>query len=199
MTRPLAPILLFVLASVALAAAPPQAGAQGQRSFESEGHEVSVVADHFEQIGADNLLVATGDVEVIQGTKRLLADRVEINRETGDVVAEGRVIFYDYDELCLITECNFRDIPRPRNDEEEMSGEPWFFVGERDVFPEEFLPFLGLSEPLERAFVTAHSELLTPEFWRRMQELHQAGEIVHIFPYRQEKRLRPVIRLPREQ
>src|SRR5262249_50611361 len=98
MTRPLAPILLFVLASVALAAAPPQAGAQGQRSFESEGHEVSVVADHFEQIGADNLLVATGDVEVIQGTKRLLADRVEINRETGDVVAEGRVIFYDGDD-----------------------------------------------------------------------------------------------------
>jgi isocitrate dehydrogenase kinase/phosphatase len=114
------------------------------------------------------------------------------------VTRSGRVIFYDYDELCLITECNFRDMPRPRSDEEEMSGEPWFYVGERDVFPEEFLPFLGLSEPLERAFVSAHSELLTPEFWRRMQELHQAGEIIHIFPYRQEKRLRPVIRLPRE-
>jgi isocitrate dehydrogenase kinase/phosphatase len=114
------------------------------------------------------------------------------------VTRSGRVIFYDYDELCLVTECNFRDMPRPRSDEEEMSGEPWFYVGERDVFPEEFLPFLGLSEPLERAFVGAHSELLTPEFWRRMQELHQAGEIVHIFPYRQEKRLRPVIRLPRE-
>jgi len=71
-----------------------------------------------------------------------------------------------------------------------MSGEPWYYVGERDVFPEEFLPFLGLSEPLRDAFLGAHAELLKPDFWRRAQELHRTGEIVHIFPYRSEKRLR---------
>jgi len=107
------------------------------------------------------------------------------------VTRTGRIIFYDYDELCLVTDCNFRDLPLARNDEEEMSGEPWFYVGERDVFPEEFLPFLGLSDPLRDAFLGAHAELLKPDFWRRAQELHRTGAIVHIFPYRSEKRLRP--------
>ena len=107
------------------------------------------------------------------------------------VTRTGRIIFYDYDELCLVTDCNFRDLPLARNDEEEMSGEPWFYVGDRDVFPEEFLPFLGLSDPLRDAFLGAHAELLKPDFWRRAQELHRTGAIVHIFPYRSEKRLRP--------
>ncbi len=106
------------------------------------------------------------------------------------VTRTGRVIFYDYDELCLVTDCNFRDIPPARSDAEEMSGEPWFYVAERDVFPEEFLPFLGVSQPLKEAFLRTHRELLTPDFWRRMQDLHRAGEIVHIFPYPPEKRLR---------
>ena len=106
------------------------------------------------------------------------------------VTRTGRVIFYDYDELCLVTDCNFRDIPPSGSDLEDLSAEPWFYVGERDVFPEEFLPFLGLSPPLKEAFLRAHRELLTPDFWRRMQELHRTGEIVHIFPYSAEKRLR---------
>jgi isocitrate dehydrogenase kinase/phosphatase len=107
------------------------------------------------------------------------------------VTRAGRVIFYDYDELCLVTECNFRDMPQPRSYEEEMSLEPWFYVGQHDVFPEEFLPFLGLSEQLKEAFLGAHAELLTRAFWHRIQELHRTGEIVHISPYRQEQRLRP--------
>ncbi len=106
------------------------------------------------------------------------------------VTRAGRIIFYDYDELCLLTECNFRDMPQARSDDEEISGEPWFYVGEHDVFPEEFLPFLGLSELLKDAFLGAHQELLKPAFWRRAQEMHRAGEIVHIFPYRPERRLR---------
>jgi isocitrate dehydrogenase kinase/phosphatase len=102
----------------------------------------------------------------------------------------GRVIFYDYDELCLVTDCNFRDLPTARDEEEETAGEPWFFVGEDDVFPEEFLPFLGLPRELRDAFVEAHGEILTAEFWRRMQARHRAGEIVDIFPYKQSQRLR---------
>jgi isocitrate dehydrogenase kinase/phosphatase len=105
------------------------------------------------------------------------------------VTRTGRVIFYDYDELCLVSDCNFRDMPRGRDDE-ETSGEPWFYVGEDDVFPEEFLPFLGFQDGLRQAFLSAHAELLTPAFWRRMQESHRAGEIVDIFPYAQGQRLR---------
>jgi isocitrate dehydrogenase kinase/phosphatase len=104
----------------------------------------------------------------------------------------GRIIFYDYDELCLVTDCNFRDIPRASEDD-ETSGEPWFYVGEDDVFPEEFINFLGLPERLRDAFLASHGEILTAGFWRTMQALHREGEIVDIFPYRESQRLR---RLP---
>ncbi len=106
------------------------------------------------------------------------------------VTRTGRVIFYDYDELCLVTDCNFREIPRSRHDVEETSGEPWFYVGENDVFPEEFTPFLGLPDRLRGAFLAAHGEIVTAAFWRRMQARHRAGEIVDIFPYRDAQRLR---------
>lgn len=106
------------------------------------------------------------------------------------VTRTGRVIFFDYDELCLVTDCNFRELPTPRDDADEMSAEPWFYVGENDVFPEEFLSFLGLPERLRGAFVAAHGEILTAAFWRRMQARHRAGEIVDIFPYGESQRLR---------
>jgi isocitrate dehydrogenase kinase/phosphatase len=106
------------------------------------------------------------------------------------VTRTGRVIFYDYDELCLVTDCNFRDIPAARGDEEETRGEPWFYVGENDVFPEEFMRFLGLPERLRGAFLAAHGEIMTAGFWRGMAERHRAGEIVDIFPYRESQRLR---------
>ncbi|HUK65369.1 MAG TPA: bifunctional isocitrate dehydrogenase kinase/phosphatase [Anaeromyxobacteraceae bacterium] len=106
------------------------------------------------------------------------------------VTRSGRVIFYDYDELCLVTDCNFRDIPRGADDEDDARGEPWFYVGDSDVFPEEFFAFLGLPENLRAGFLEAHSEILTADFWRRMQDRHRAGEIVDIFPYKESRRLR---------
>ena len=108
------------------------------------------------------------------------------------VTRHGRVIFYDYDELCLLTDCNFREMPKPRTVEEEMAAEPWFYVGRGDVFPEEFISFLGLYGILREVFLEAHGELLTAEFWTRIQARHRAGEVVDIFPYRPARRLRQV-------
>src|SRR5262245_60736905 len=59
------------------------------------------------------------------------------------VTRHGRVIFYDYDELCAVTDCNFREIPAARDDDDEMRAEAWFHVNENDVFPETFMQFLG--------------------------------------------------------
>ena len=59
----------------------------------------------------------------------------------------GRVVFYDYDELCFLTDCNFRKLPEARTPEEEIAAEPWFSVRENDIFPEEFLQFLAFPEP----------------------------------------------------
>jgi isocitrate dehydrogenase kinase/phosphatase len=106
------------------------------------------------------------------------------------VTRSGRVVFYDYDELCLVTECRFRDLPEPRDDGDETAGEPWFYVGENDIFPEEFIRFLGLPERLRDAFVAAHRDVLDPAFWRGMQERRRAGEIGDIFPYLESQRLR---------
>ena len=106
------------------------------------------------------------------------------------VTRHGRVVFYDYDELCLLTDCNFRELPEADDADEEMSADPWFYVGPNDIFPEEFIRFFGLPPHLREAFLQAHDDLLSAEFWTRMQERHRAGEVVDIFSYKQSKRLR---------
>src|SRR5450631_1420391 len=86
------------------------------------------------------------------------------------VTRHRRVIFYDYDELCLVTDCVFRDLPQPRNEEEENSAEPWFHFGPHDVFPEQWLPFLAIPATLRDVFIRHHGELLTATWWRSQPE-----------------------------
>jgi isocitrate dehydrogenase kinase/phosphatase len=104
------------------------------------------------------------------------------------VTRHGRVVFYDYDELAVLTQCRFREVPRARYAEEETAGEPWFFVGENDVFPEEFLPFLGLEGEPRQVFLERHADLLGVRFWSEMQEQHRAGHIPDIYPYPAQRR-----------
>ncbi len=107
------------------------------------------------------------------------------------VTRHGRVIFYDYDELCLLTACRFRKMPVARDMDEEMSAEPWFYVAEDDVFPEEFPSFLCLTGEIGEAFNKAHGELFTAAYWKRIQDRHRNGEIIEICPYVFERRLHP--------
>jgi isocitrate dehydrogenase kinase/phosphatase len=106
------------------------------------------------------------------------------------VTRNGRVICYDYDELCLLSECRFRRIPQPTSIEEEFAAEPWFFVGEQDVFPEEFSAFLVPPGEVRDAFLGAHADLLDVEFWQRVQRRLGRGEVVDVFPYRRSALLR---------
>ncbi len=99
------------------------------------------------------------------------------------VTRHGRVIFYDYDELCLVTDCNFRRLPEPRDDMDEMRAGAWFYVGPDDVFPEQFIEFLGFREPARTAFLEFHGDLLTPEFWTRLKRRFEAGEVIDVLPY----------------
>lgn len=105
------------------------------------------------------------------------------------VTRHGRVIFYDYDELCLLSDCRFRALPPARDYDDELSSEPWFHVDDRDVFPEEFLTFLGLTGGLRDLFAQVHGDLLTPGFWLAMQEEHRAGRLPDIWPYPAARRL----------
>jgi isocitrate dehydrogenase kinase/phosphatase len=99
------------------------------------------------------------------------------------VTRHGRVVFYDYDELCPLTSCTFRKLPQSSNYDDEMASEPWFYVDENDVFPEEFRKFLGLTEPLREEFMSHHADLFTVDFWQQTQAAIKAGELTHIYPY----------------
>ena len=110
------------------------------------------------------------------------------------VTRHGRVVFYDYDELTLLSSCKFRRMPQASSYDEELSAEPWFYVGPDDIFPEEFLTFLGLQEPLRSLFIDRHGDLFEVEFWRRMQARHAAGDVIDIFPYPENRRLESINR-----
>ncbi len=99
------------------------------------------------------------------------------------VTRHGRVVFYDYDELCPLTSCNIRKLPEAAGYDDEMASEPWFYVDQNDVFPQEFRNFLGLPEPLQGVFLQHHADLFEVDFWLRAQQAIQAGNLPHIFPY----------------
>jgi isocitrate dehydrogenase kinase/phosphatase len=100
------------------------------------------------------------------------------------------VICYDYDELCLLSECRFRRLPEPTTIEEEFSAEPWFHVAEGDIFPEEFRSFLVPPGPVREAFLEAHGDLLDVGFWQGVQRRLAEGEVFDVFPYRRSAELR---------
>jgi isocitrate dehydrogenase kinase/phosphatase len=128
---------------------------------------------------------------------QVLRDLAAANIFPGDMLLKnfgvsrhGRLIFYDYDELAPLSECRFRELPHSSEDDDDSAGEPWYYVGERDIFPEEFRTFLGLRGELLETFLAHHEELLGVAFWHRMQALHARGEVPDIYPYKAARRLR---------
>ncbi len=107
------------------------------------------------------------------------------------VTRHNRVVFYDYDEIAYMVDCNFRRIPPPGSFEDEMSAEPYFSIGPRDVFPEQFVRFLVTNPETRAVFLERHADLMDPAFWAGTQARVRAGEQQDVFPYREE------IRFPR--
>lgn len=127
-----------------------------------------------------------------------IADLAAANIFPGDlfiknfgVTRHNRVVFYDYDEVCLLSDCNFRRMPRTLSYDDEVSAQPWFSVAPNDVFPEEFRTFLWLPDPLRQIFEEHHSHLFDVDWWIGMQQRVRAGEILDVFPYDPMCRLRP--------
>lgn len=127
-----------------------------------------------------------------QSVKDLAASNIfpgDLLTKNFGVTRHGRVVFYDYDELCFLTDCHFRKLPEARTPEDEIAAEPWFSVREYDIFPEEFLQFLSFPEPALAALLQHHREIFGADFWRAIQRQIRAGEIPEVFPYREERRL----------
>jgi isocitrate dehydrogenase kinase/phosphatase len=104
------------------------------------------------------------------------------------VTRHGKVVFYDYDEIESLTDCNFRRVPQPRNEEEEMSGEVWYSVGPKDVFPETFEPFLLGNPKVREVFMAHHADLLDAGYWQSHKERIMQGYVHDVFPYDPAKR-----------
>jgi isocitrate dehydrogenase kinase/phosphatase len=140
--------------------------------------------------GADDGAAAACDYG--QAIKDLAASNIfpgDLLTKNFGLTRHDRVVFYDYDELCFVTDCNFRRMPQPRSYDEEMAAEPWFSVGPNDIFPEEFPNFLGFPDGARTALMARHGDLFQPEFWRRMQDKFREGELPEILPYAEERRL----------
>lgn len=119
-----------------------------------------------------------------------IKDLAKTNIFTGDlllknfgVTQHNRVIFYDYDEVALVTECNFRDIPEASDYEDDMLADTWYYVSENDMFPEEFIRFLSMNDELKNDFMKYHKDLLTAEYWRKVKKQHLKGEVSLVVPY----------------
>ncbi|KEA54363.1 isocitrate dehydrogenase [Mangrovibacter sp. MFB070] len=104
------------------------------------------------------------------------------------VTRHGRVVFYDYDEICYMTEVNFRDIPPARYPEDELSGEPWYSVSPGDVFPEEFRHWLCVDPRIGPLFDEMHGDLFRAEYWRTLQARIRSGHVEDVYAYRRKQR-----------
>lgn len=132
--------------------------------------------------------------EAINEYGKAIKEMAAVNIFPGDMLLKnfgvtrlGRVVFYDYDEIGFLTDYNFRQIPPPRNEWEELASEPYYHVGHNDVFPEEFPRFL-IADPAQRALLNElHPDLFTAAFWQRVQQLHHEGRVVTVYPYRRRR------------
>ena len=120
-----------------------------------------------------------------------IKDLAETNIFPGDlllknfgVTSSGRVVFYDYDEVALVTDCRFRELPEPDEGCDLMDPATSRYIGPNDIFPEEFIKFLAMDASLRRTFLDVHADLLTADYWRGIRNRRLAGEITHIVPYR---------------
>ncbi|CAG4891467.1 Isocitrate dehydrogenase kinase/phosphatase [Paraburkholderia saeva] len=141
-----------------------------------------------------NLYLQNGtDADVDHGIKEYgnaVKELMQANIFPGDmlyknfgVTRHGRVVFYDYDEIEYLTDCNVRAVPAPRNEEDEMAGEPWYSVGPHDIFPETYGTFLLGDVRVRKSFMKHHPDFFEPALWQTHKEHLLAGELPDFFPY----------------
>jgi isocitrate dehydrogenase kinase/phosphatase len=144
---------------------------------------------HLQEAGPEQMAHAV--VEYGNAIKDLVAANIfpgDMLWKNFGVTRHGKVVFYDYDEIEYLTDCNFRRVPEPRNEEEEMSGEIWYTVNKGDVFPETFGPFLLGNNQVREIFMAHHADLLDAAFWQGHKERILAGHVHDVFPYDPSKR-----------
>ena len=146
-----------------------------------------------------NLYLETASIseahEVIGEYGKAIKQLAAVNIFPGDMLLKNfgvtrlkRVVFYDYDEIGFLTDYNFRLIPEPRDEFEEMSATPYYHVGVNDIFPEEFPRFLIGNAELRDIFFKLHGDLYSVQYWHQVQAQLRRKEILEVYPYRDSER-----------
>ena len=136
----------------------------------------------------NDALIEHGVLEYGNAIKELVAANIfpgDMLYKNFGVTRNERVVFYDYDEIEYISDCNFRVIPAARNEEDEMASEPWYPIGRHDVFPEQFGRFLLGNAKIRKYFMKHHADLLTQAYWQARKQRIMDGFIDDVFPYPQ--------------
>ena len=102
----------------------------------------------------------------------------------------GRVVFYDFDEICPLTDCHFRDVPSAQNDLEELSANSYFDIAENDIFPSQFKVFFSANETAFNYFNCEHNDLFLADFWQTCQQQIKSGFLPDVYPYKQSWRFK---------
>ena len=142
---------------------------------------------------------AAGDTDAIERATieygNAIKDLVAANIFPGDMMwknfgmtRQGKVVFYDYDEIEYLTDCNFRHVPPPQDGDEPRPNGVWFDVGTKDVFPETFGPFLLGNARVRQTFMKHHADLLNADYWNLHKQRIQAGAMLDVFPYEPQRR-----------
>lgn len=128
---------------------------------------------------------------------RAIKDLAGANIFPGDMLMKnfgvtrwGRVVFYDYDEICPLTDCNFREVPQTQNALEELSSDSYFDIEPNDIFPSQFKVFFSANELAFNAFNSHHSDLFNAQFWQTCQQQVQQGYLPDVYPYKQSWRFK---------
>jgi isocitrate dehydrogenase kinase/phosphatase len=162
-----------------------------QEAFDAGGADPANTSAQAQRAHAQ---LARGVIEYGNAIKDLVAANIfpgDMLWKNFGITRHGKVVFYDYDEIEYVTDCVFRRVPQARNEEDEMSGEVWYTVGPKDVFPETFGPFLLGNPAVKAVFMQHHADLLDVAFWQSHKERIQAGYVYDVFPYDQDKRFQP--------
>ncbi len=163
-----------------------------QEAFDAGGANP---ADTTDKADKARVQIERGVIEYGNAIKDLVAANIfpgDMLWKNFGVTRNGKVVFYDYDEIEYITDCKFRKVPEPRHEEDEMSGEVWYSVGPKDVFPETFGPFLLGNDAVRSVFMQHHGDLLDAAFWQAHKERIAAGHVHDVFPYEANKRFAQV-------
>ena len=105
------------------------------------------------------------------------------------VTRQNRVVFYDYDEITLMSNPVFKKIPKAKTYEQEMASEPWYYVGQNDVFPEEFRYFMLPNPYMKEIFNKKYKKLLDADYWVSVQEKIRENGVMDYYPYGSETRM----------